>query len=247
VTEVAESDDLPLVKPAHLRRADELCARKLACERAQRRDSFRNRAGDARFAVSNRIEEDARLAHTAMRSPRRSDFVLPRDLRPEQQRLYDAAAAGYITLFGDEPARAIPPDVLDPFGTELPEAGVRLAASIGIALERSDGHPELRILKIGAPRSGRPLVDDVDVQVAALRTVPWLRDGTLRLVAADLLELRREPPIELDLAPTRRAATKFLVERNARIESRVARPKPVAGPDCSLCGFVAGCTAHTAP
>jgi hypothetical protein len=100
------------------------------------------------------------------------------------------------------------------------------------------------MLRIGAPRSGRPPVDDVDVQVAALRTAPWLRDGTLHLVAADLLELRREPPIELDLAPTRAAAMTFLLERSVRIESRVARPKPTAGSDCSSCGFVAGCAAH---
>ncbi len=55
------ADELPRVTPAHLRRADDMCRRRLAHE-VRGGKTRANRTGDMRFAVSSRIEGDARLA-----------------------------------------------------------------------------------------------------------------------------------------------------------------------------------------
>src|SRR4029079_16907249 len=91
---------------------------------------MRNPAG--RFAVANRILEDARVAHAELRSPGASDFPTPSDLLPEQQRLYRAATGGYVALFSSRPALAVD---IDEWETPLPDLEVRLLRPLGLALE----------------------------------------------------------------------------------------------------------------
>jgi hypothetical protein len=233
--------DLPQLTPAHLRRAEELCPRRLAAERDARRN--RNRLGDARFAVANRIEQDVVLAHATMRAARPSDFPDPTDLWPEQQRHYRAAAAGYVTLFADAPGMAVDPGAVDPWGTDVADAGLRLTGSVGVVLEVPDGGAEVRRLSCGPRGFGHPLLDDVDIHHVALRVAPWRSDGPLRVVAAELLQLRVEAVV-LDLGVALPAARAFLADRAAHIDVLVATPRPRPGADCAGCGFVAGCDPH---
>lgn len=235
------SDELPHVLPSHLLRAEQLCPRRLSLERTARRN--RNRGGDARFEVARRLDGDVRTAHATMRAPTVADFPPPSDLWPEQRLLYTAAAAGYLTLFGEEPARTAGDDAPDPYGTDLLDAGVRVTGGIGVALERPDGTAELRILHVGSRGFGRALLDDVDLHLLALRCDAWHPPGPLRVVAADVLELRVDT-VDLDLAVARPAARAFLAERLARIDDRCRPPRPRPGADCAGCGYVAGCEAH---
>src|SRR4029079_7970075 len=90
-----DDEEVPHISPRHLRLADDMCRRRLAREiHSGKRNA--NRTGDMRFAVSNRIEADARLAQAEAGIPRPEAFVEPRDLEPEQQALYRAAARGYL-------------------------------------------------------------------------------------------------------------------------------------------------------
>src|SRR5262249_6644463 len=83
-----ELDDTPRVTPSMLRRADDCCHRRLAHEHRGGK-MWGNRVGDARFAVSNRLSADARLAHAEADVVRAEAFVDPRELAPEQRRVYD--------------------------------------------------------------------------------------------------------------------------------------------------------------
>src|SRR3954468_21517029 len=134
VTRLSYSHHMPVgdpepylkITPRHLRHAERTCRRRLACELADQRG---NAPGSARFAISNRIAADARLAHTDFEVPDPRAFVPPADLLPEQQRVYAAAVAGYLTLFGTARARAID----TPFEIPIDDLEVRLVGEVGIA------------------------------------------------------------------------------------------------------------------
>ncbi len=138
-----------------------MCRRRLAREHAGGK-RYANRSADARFAVSNRLVADARLAHTDPVLVRREAFVDPRDLEPEQRACYWAGVRGYLANFGDRPGR------LADLGwqTSLPDVGVDLVANVGLPLERADGSHELRMLKLGGRRTGAPLLDPVELRCA---------------------------------------------------------------------------------
>jgi hypothetical protein len=231
-------DELGRVTPKHLRRAEAMCRRRLAREHAGLHGNW---SPPAQFAVANRLVEDARVAHAELRSPRPSDFPTPRELFPEQQLLYDAAAGGYVTLFADRPARAV---TVDAWETELPHLEVRIVGSLGIALERGDGLPELRSLQLG--RAGnRPMVDGSERRVVVVRSAAWVGNRPLRLVVVDLVagEVVEE---ELDVAAALPEALDWISARVATIREQVADPVPKAGADCRGCPYVPGCRAHVA-
>jgi hypothetical protein len=229
-------DELPRVTLTHLRRADTMCRRRLAREHAGLRSMYSPAPG---FAVANRLIEDARVAHAELRTARESDFPTPTDLVPEQQRVYRAAAAGYVAFFADRPARAV--DV-DAWETVLDELAVRLVGSLGIALEGADATPELRLLRIGVA-GNRPLIDDVERRVLVVRSAPWAGARPVHVVLADLRagELVEET---LDVAGILPEARAWIDERVALVRERSADPEPKAGADCRGCAFVPGCKAH---
>src|SRR5258708_35092118 len=88
-----DEEVLPQITPAHLRRADEMCRRRLAHEVSGGK-RHANKTADMRFAVSNRVEADARLAQSEFGAPRAEAFVEPGEPEPEQQALYPAATRG---------------------------------------------------------------------------------------------------------------------------------------------------------
>jgi hypothetical protein len=220
-----------------LRRADEMCRRRLAREHAGGK-RFANRAADARFAASNRFIEDARLAHVDAKSVRAEAFVEPRDLEPEQRSLYRAAVRGYLTLFRDRPGRSVDLG----WRTTIPTLDVDLVGQPGLALELGDGTRELRVCRLGGRRSGAPLLDAVDMRCALIHTSEWA-PALLRVVAVDLIEQELKV-YEPDLAPERAEAEAWLSERVEMIATYAGAAQPRAGADCNGCSFVAGCEAH---
>lgn len=233
---VDDDDELGRVTLGHLRGADDMCRRKLAREHAGLRGRWNP---SPRYAVSNRLVEDARVAHAELRVARGSDFPSPNDLLPEQQRVYRAAAGGYVAFFAARPARAV---TVDAWETELPDLAVRLVGPLGLALETADGSPELRTLRLGVAGS-RPLIDDTERRVIVVRSAAWVGAQPLRLVVVDLLagELVEE---QLDVAAALPEALDWVAARVAVVKERAVDPVPKAGSDCRGCGFIPGCRAH---
>jgi len=231
-----DDDELPRISPRHLRLADEMCRRRLAREVHSGKRNV-NKTGDMRFAVSNRIEADARLAQAEPGLPRPEAFVQHRDLEPEQQALYSAAARGYLDAFGGSHARIVDLG----FRTALPELGVELSSNPGIAAELDDGGRELRKVLVGARRDSL-LFDPVDVRIALVRTEEWA-PVQLDIVAVDVIEQRRAqhaPDVEADRAE----AFSWIGDRVARVLELAADARPRAGRDCQGCAFISGCTKH---
>jgi hypothetical protein len=233
---VDEDEELGRVTLGHLRRAEAMCRRRLAREHLGLK-GMRN--ASARFAVANRILEDARLAHAELCAPRATDFPSPRELLPEQQRLYRAATGGYATLFAARPGRAV---TVDEWETELPELEVRLVRPLGLALETAGGGLELRSLQLGVAGK-RHLVDDAERRAIVVRASAWVGARPLRLVLVDLLA-GAVVEEELDVAAALPEALEWIASRVAVIKERASDPVPKVGSDCRGCPFVPGCRAH---
>jgi hypothetical protein len=220
----------------HLRRAEETCRRRLAKELEGYKG---NPPGAARFGVANRLTADVRLAHTELGPPDRRAFVVPSELLPEQQRVYQAGVAGYLALFGDAPGRSV--DV--GFDTALADLEVRLVGDVGVALD-TDAGAELRVLRLGERGFNQPLFDDVDRWFALVRSEAWLAGAaTLRIVVADVLNVQRAE-FTADVATELPPARAWLETRIDVIRGLAADPVARAGQDCLGCRFVNGCGAH---
>ncbi len=231
-----DDEDLPRITPAHLRRADDMCRRRLAREvnGGKRRA---NQAGDMRFAVSNAIEADARLAQSELGPPRAEAFVEPRELEPEQQALYRAARQGYLDAFANGSARIAEPE----WRTALPELGVELSSNLGLRAELDDGGRELRKILVGSRRDAK-LLDPVDLRVALVRTEEWA-PVQLEIVVVDVIEQRRTTYTP-DLDAERAEAHVWIAQRVALVLELAADARPQAGRDCQGCAFISGCTKH---
>jgi hypothetical protein len=226
-------DDLLQISPSHLRKAESMCRRKLA-HMVRGGKKRGNKVADMRFAVSNRIEEDASLAHAQIDTVRAEAFVEPSELEPEQRALYRAARKGYLDVFGAEPAVVVKLEG----ATQIRDLNVELLGSPGLAVERADGTGEIRKLRVGA----RPTLDAVDVHFTLLRTETWATES-MEIVSVDLISLAddRHSP---DLAAGRAEAREWLATRVEVIESLAKDARARAGSDCLGCPFIAGCSEH---
>jgi hypothetical protein len=226
-------DDLLQISPSHLRKAESMCRRKLAHEvRGGKKRA--NKVADMRFAVSNRIEADAALAHTVIESVRAEAFVEPIELEPEQVALYRAARKGYLAVFGAEPAVTVKLERT----TQLPDLGIELVGNPGLAVERADGTGELRRLRVG----GRPALDAVDVHFTLLRTEAW-ETKSMEIISVDLISLvddRHSPNLGIDRAESH----EWLATRAETIQMLAGDERARAGSDCLGCPFIAGCSEH---
>lgn len=234
VRRVNGEPEAPRVTTAMLKRADDMCRRRLAREHAGGKRNA-NKSADMRFAVSNRLSGDARLAQAELGPPRPEAFVEPTDLEPEQRALYRAAARGYLDAFGERPGRATDLG----WQTHLTDVGVDLIADPGIALDLPDGRRELRVLHLGSRHPGTPLLEPVQRRVALVRTAEWAPDQ-LTIVAADVIEqeLARDTP---ELARERDEALTWINARVEIVKALAADGRARAGSDCSGCAFIAGC------
>jgi len=236
-----EDQALPKVTPYLLRRADAMCARRLArafeggershdpVHRSRLRDAFLTAARDAHAEL---------CAATAVDFADIGTTLVPAVL-PEERAVLAQAAHWYVQTFGDRPARWDDP------GTDQPteRRGIRIGGWIDLPLRTADGGYELRQLELW----GRRVAPDDPLDLAALRTAflrltPWLDGNPLRVVWVDLLRgLARERVID----PTERAAvTEWFDEQLAIVRLRVDDPVATAGDDCGTCPVVAKCPEH---
>jgi hypothetical protein len=236
------SELLPRISPFLLRRADDLCARRLAREmdgprgshdplhRARLRDAFLARARDL---------------HATVHAPTAGDFVgAGDDLEAEEQLVLAQAARWYAVMFADRAVR------YHDHGLEHPSPsrrrGVRIGGWVDLAVVGADGAKEYRHLDLwaGRPPDNEPL-DLETVRVAVLRLRRWVGDDPLRVVWADLLRGDlREQTVRLggedDLDPL----VDWFDERLDLARARAAEPLPTMGDDCRTCRHVALCPAH---
>lgn len=233
----SEAEPLPRVTESQLRRAadERSCSLRLAKEHSAKKGAW---SPSPAFAVSNRILGDARQAHAERRAPTARDFPGVRDLLPEQQRLYDAAARTYLALFGDRPV--VTADNVDEWTTFDPATGVELVGSPGLPVD-DDGAPELRVLSLRGDH--RALIDAPRRSFLLLRTEGWAAGRPLRVVAADLVAGHVEE-VCVDTAAEHATAHAWLAERVEQLRARIADPAPSPGRDCATCRYVAECGAH---
>jgi len=222
-------DELPRVTPSLLRRADEMCRRRLAHEYES--GSKPSKLGDAAFEVSNRLIADAITWHRGAVAPEHG-FPEPTDLEPEQRELYRAASRGYLRMFGDAVA-----DVHDlGWSTDLVDVGVRLVGPVGIPALVADGTQELRILRMSAPPH---VIDGIDIRFLILRAAEWAHES-LRIVAVDLLE-DRSVEYAIDVVSQLAEAREWLAARVDVIRERAHPRHTKAGRDCRDCPCLPGC------
>ncbi len=229
VVGTADLDELPRVTPSLLRRADDMCPRRLAHEHETA--SKPSKLGDAAFEVSNRLIADAITWHRGAVAPGHG-FPEPTDLEPEQRAVYRAASRAYLCRFG-----ALAVDVHDlGWSTDLTDIGVRLVGPAGIATIDAQGTRELRIVRISVQPQ---VIDSVDIRFAILRASDWAR-ASLRIVAVDLVE-DRSVEYAIDLTTQLDEARAWLESRVDVIRARAHSRKTNAGRDCRDCPCLPGC------
>jgi PD-(D/E)XK nuclease superfamily len=237
---VAEPQPLPKVTPYLLRRADSMCARRLAREfEGGERSSDpvnRSRMRDAFLGA-------ARDAHAEVRAPVASDFEgIGSELEPEEQAILAHAGRWYVHVFGDRAVRYEEHGLDEP--SVSPRRRLRIGGWVDLAVVGADGARELRHLELWGGRS--PLHDPLElesVKVAVLRLSGWTVDQPLRVVWVDLLQgLVRERTV--NVASELPEITSWFEARVETVRTRAAKPVAQMGADCGTCNFVAACPEH---
>jgi hypothetical protein len=228
-------DEPPRFTLRHLRADATACARRIVKEMHQRKDTRRNRSSTRGFELDARIVGDAIVAHAELRVATASDFVVPRDLTPEEQRVHRAAALGYVTVF-DEPFVVEP--LPDEWESVDPTTGRRWVGRVPLTGRDADGVARVRHL-LGGNRPAE--IDDATRSLLALRTDGW-SEVVLVDVAAPLAADRRAPLVIDD--DTRVTARDWADERSQRWVDLGPDPRPRVGRDCLGCAYVASCSAH---
>ncbi len=237
---MTESQALPKVTPYLLRRAESMCARRLAREYEGGDRSHdpvhRSRMRDAFLAA-------ARDAHAELRVPVTADFAaLGAELEPEERAVLNQAARWYVQVFGDRAARWEDLGLDSP--TPSPRRRVRIGGWVDLPVITGDGGFELRQLDLWGGRV--PFDDPLDleaVRVAVLRLARWVGDASLRLVWVDLVHgLVRERVV--DAGTDRPTLATWFDERTAIVRERASEPVATMGADCGTCNFVAACPVH---
>jgi len=236
------SESASKVTPFLLRRADSMCARRLAKSVLGGERSSdpvnRSRVRDAFLAA-------ARDAHAELRKPEPAHFAgIGTDLVPEEQRVLAQASHWYLALFGDRAARYADNGLDQP--TYSRRLDMRLGGWVDLTVVGEAGDKELRQFNLWSQQSATddPLDHDA-VKAAVLRLAAWAGDAPLRVVWADLVRgLASECIVDLrrdgDLAELR----SWLDGRVEVVRRRIATPAAHAGADCDGCTFVAACPEH---
>ncbi len=225
----------PKVTPSMLRRADELCSRRLRAE-------FLGDPGTTdrvnRARVREAILDGARAWHDAGALPPAPTF-----LEPEEAAVVAHALGWYVELFGDRPLTSIESVVEEP--TLLPRRGVRLGGWVDLCAVHPDGRRELRQLQVRASAPPEDPLADEAVRAAVLRLVQerWIdADTPLLVTTADLLvgavSERVVAPAEVP------ALAAWLDERLEVVDARTADGGVAPGRDCTSCRYVPRCPAH---
>lgn len=230
-----EVQALPRVTPFLLRRAEDLCPRRLDLE-------YRAEKGHAdpvnRARVRNAFLDAARTAHTLARRLPPPPWRPPPGLSPEEEAVFAQAVHWYHNLFGDREVTLFDHDLERP--SEIDGLDTRLGGWVDLAVVGADGRRELRQLDFWARPAPADLCADWGVRLALARLRDWLGGDPVCVSWTDLLHgIRREvlvDPVEF--------VEQVRVELAARLETLRARASTgtaVHGADCGSCRFHKGC------
>ena len=154
---VSDRELLPWVTPYLLRRADEMCARRLANEYeggAQSHDPVhRSRMRDAFLAAVRDVHVEPTVPALAMFDG------IGADLEPEERRVLEQATRWYVEIFGDRAAR------LHDHGLDEPTAsrgGVRIGGWVDLTVVAADDTLELRQFELWGGRA--PVEDPLELE-----------------------------------------------------------------------------------
>jgi RecB family exonuclease len=239
MTDGPADEPRPKVTPWLLRRADDLCARRLAHHfaGAQRSDDPVNRS-----RLREAFLDAARTAHSRDEPLRAAAWTVPSYLEPEEQAVLHQAFHWYVQIFDEHPAR------LDPHDCDLPTESLRHDIRVGgwvdLTLRDGAGRPELRQVGLWGERVPENPLDAVAVQVAVLRLAGWAGSEPLRVSWSDLVGGGHTAAL-VDPAEDLPALVAGFRARLATVRTRSATPVAQPGRDCGGCPFVRGCPAHT--
>ena len=237
----ATGDDvpqLPRVTPYLLRRADDLCARRLASDisGAQGSDDAVNRAH-----LRSAFLDAAHTAHADGGRPRPAPWAPLPGLEPEERAVFEQAVGWYLQLFGDRPGHLVDHECDRP--TESARRGVRIGGWVDLAFVGADGRHELRQFDFWGGRTPADPLDVEGVRIAVLRLSRWFGDEPLDVTWADLVTgatATRTVVAATDLPPL----VEHFDARLAVVRDRVRDPVATPGEDCGACRYVRGCPAH---
>ncbi len=230
---------IPKVTPYVLRRAGDLCARRLAGEYAGDPGS-----GDPvnRVRLRSAFLDAARAAHAEGGPPRLGLLRAPSHLEPEELAVFEQAATWYGHLYGDRAVQTHLHDCDSP--TLSPARGVRVGGWVDLTVTSGTGGKELRQLDLwGGRRPGEDPLELESVWVAVLRLARWVGDEPLLVSWADLVRGDRRERLVPVAAELPGLAARF-DERLAVVRTRVESPDPSAGADCGECRHLWRCPAH---
>jgi len=224
----------PKVTPYVLRRADELCARRLD-------EEYRGEFGAPDPVNRGRVRESfldaARTAHTLGGPLESAPWSPDPTLEPEEVAVFEQAVHWYTQLFGDRDVDVYLHDLDRP--SEVDGINPRLGGWVDLTVIGADGAKELRQLDFWAGEVPEDPLDHWTVKLALLRLDDWLGDETARVSWTDLLHGVRK---ERDVDPTERAALRDEVEqRIERVVDRTRVPDPQPGSSCPQCNHRKGC------
>jgi hypothetical protein len=239
VTGPAPDAPTPRVTPYVLRRAGDLCARRLERDVTRvpgARDAF------TRGRVRERLLGALRDAHAELSAPR--GLPVPADLVPEEQAVFRQAAHWYGTLFGNRPL-AIDLDHEIRRATLLPKRGIELGGWVDVVGLDPAGRRELRQLDVWGgrqPADGDPL-GLASVLGAVLRlAATWGTDAPLRVSWSDLVHGAHAERV-VDLASEVEGLGQRLDEHLETVRERMRHPVATPGADCPSCAHLQGCPA----
>jgi hypothetical protein len=237
---VSDRELLPRVTPYLLRRADDLCGRRLAQEfegGPQSHDPVhRSRMRDAFLAAARDVHADLRAPELAMFDG------LGAELEVEERRVLAQAARWYVEVFGDRAVRLHEHGLDDP--TVSRRRRVRIGGWVDLTVADADGRRELRQLDFWGGRA--PVHDPMEldaVKVAVLRLARWCGDDPVLVTWADLVHgIVRSRTV--DVAGELPALRAWFDARLETVRRRSADAQATAGDDCGGCKFVSACPEH---
>ena len=233
------TEPAPKVTPYLLRRAADVCGRRLDLEY---RGESGNRDPVNRGRVRERFLDAARTAHTLDVRLAPPPWSPTPGLIPEEELVFEQAVQWYCRLFGDREVELFDHDLDRP--TDLDGVDLRLGGWVDLTVTGTDGRRELRQLDFWGRAAPADVLDEWSVRLALLRLADthgdWLGDGPVTISWTDLLGgVRRE--IEVDAADAVVAARAALDARVDLLTSRAATGAVAHGADCPSCKFHKGC------
>ena len=234
------TDPAPKVTPYLLRRAGDLCGRRLDLEY---RGESGNRDPVNRGRVRERFLDAARTAHALDLRLAPPPWTATPGLTPEEEVVFEQAVHWYCRLFGDRTVTLFDHDLDRP--TELADADLRLGGWVDLTVTGTDGGRELRQLDFWGRAAPADLLDDWSVRLALVRLADahgdWLGDGPLTVSWTDLLGGVRGELAVVDTDAAVGAARAALDARVDELTVRAAGGAVTHGADCPTCRFHKGC------